>query len=67
MEVTDIKYEEIVENQDIESPSYVAEEEEEEEVQNITASVMDLAEVRNYIYNCIILFDIGIIGQFQSY
>lgn len=41
MDVNDgAKYEEIVENRDIESPD-----EEVEEVQNITASVMDLAEV----------------------
>ena len=46
MDVSDIKYVEIAENQDIESPnrSY-ADEDEVEEVQNITASVMDLAEV----------------------
>ena len=48
MDSTNIKYDEIVENQDIESPnpSY-GEGEEVEEVENITASVMDLAEVCN--------------------
>jgi hypothetical protein len=50
MDVPDIKYDEIVDHQDIESPnpSY-GDEKEVEEVQNITASVMDLAEVCNYI------------------
>ena len=56
MDVPDIKYDEIVDHQDIESPnpSY-GDEKEVEEVQNITASVMDLAEVCNYIHYYITL------------